>query len=643
MALSITVTVAVSLALALVLTRLMIAFAPRIGLVDHPDERRVHAAPVPRAGGMALWMTFLAGGAIVLACFPGAGVFDWDWFRAFAFASAILVAVGVIDDRTGISPWIKLAAQVGVGGLLFFAKGSGVGTIFGVAVPWFVDLGIWIIWTVGIINAFNLIDGIDGLCAGLATISIGALAVLSFILGRTVDGLIMLAMMAGLIGFLRYNFHPAKIFLGDAGSMFIGLFIASAATVSAGERAVAAAILIPLLVAGVPLFDVLLAVWRRTARTWLSELGVGRAARVFGADKEHLHHRLLDAGLTQRKVAGLLYAVALFGAIIALLPSIFDERAIGITVAAVLIAGLLGFRYLAPVELHTSGAVLDLVLQRPPAGRLIALTYFTYDALVIMMALAFALLVEYNGRFTWLGGHPHLFNLFAITLACGLVGLRMAKAHSRKWGRASIRDFWALILWFSVSMQVAFTLMTLVSHDVAWETVRIFILTGTIALVLFALPRSLTPLIREAVIDSHHRRLGRSTGQRKRLVLYGAGDLGELFLSHLKTTRPAQLDEMRILGYIDDHPNMKGRFLDGFRIYGSVDALPYLKQRLNLHGVVITTTRLEPEQAHRLNRLADEYGLTLYRWRPHLQFAKIGGDQILDEGDDTENQTGTTS
>ena len=605
----------------------MIAVAPRVGLVDEPGERRIHVVPIPRAGGIAVWITFLLVGAMVLTFFPGRGAFTWNWDFGFALASLLLVGVGVVDDRWGISAWAKLAGQIVVAIILFFAKGSGVGSFLGYQIPWMLDLAIWVVWTVGIINAFNLIDGLDGLCSGLATISIGALCVISFVFGKSVDGLIMLGVVGALLGFLRYNFHPARIFLGDGGSMFIGLFVASAATTSAGERAVVVAILIPLLVAGVPLFDVVLAVWRRTARRVLSDLGVGRAAKVFGADREHLHHRLLDLGLTQRKVAGILYGLALVGTIFAILPSIFDERAFGITLAAFFIAALLGLRYLAPVELKASGRLLSMALRRPPAGRFIALAYFCYDALVIAAALVLALSLEADG-FAWSTEEGNLVALVAITLACGLMGLRMGKAHTRHWGRAAIRDFWALAIWFCVSMQVAFTLMTLVEQDLAWSLGRVYLMTGMFALVFFVIPRSLTPLIREAVIDSNHRRVGRSRGLRKRVVLYGAGDLGELFLSHLKTSSPLQLDEMRILGYIDDHPNLKGRVLDGFPIFGSVEQLLHLKEKYDLHGVLITTTLLDPECAHRLNRLAEELDLRVYRWRPHLQFTEIARSEL---------------
>ena len=617
-----------ALVLSLVLTRLMIWLGPRLGLIDVPDgDRRIHSEPIPRAGGIGLWIAFVVSAGCVLASLPVAGALRWDWFIGFIFASGILVAIGVIDDRWGLSAWVKLAGQVGVAVFLFFGRGTGVGTLLGVQVPWGLDLLVWVVWTVGIINAFNLIDGMDGLCAGLATISMAALAVLSFTLGKTTDGIVMLTMIGGLMGFLMFNFHPARIFLGDAGSMLIGLVIASAATASAGERAVAVSLLVPLLVAGVPLLDLLLAVWRRSARRMVSGLGVDRMVKVFGADKEHLHHRLLDGGLNQRNAALMLYALALIGAVLVLIPSLFDNRALGITIPAVFVAGLFGLRNLASVELHASGRVVQIALKRPRAARMIALGYYLYDVLVILFALTIAMMLEYNGEIPWSEGS--LPAAYAITVACGLIGLRLARAQARLWGRAAIRDFWALIIWFAVSIQVAFTLTTFVAEDLAWSYARIFLFTGAIAIALFVVPRSVTTLVRESLLDTGHRRRSRSKQDRKRLVLYGAGDLGELFLSHLKATNAMKLDGMEILGFIDDHPNLRGRIFDGFRIFGSAETLPELEQKYHLHGVIISARMLRPESADRLNQLAESCGLTLYHWGPNLSVTELGAGENL--------------
>lgn len=625
------ITLVGAFALSLILTRIMVWLAPRVGLVDSPGRRRIHTEPTPRAGGIAVWATFVIVATMLFMVFPVSGKLGEGWYGAFVITSGLLILIGLVDDRWGLSAWIKLSGQIAVAVILFFCKGSGVGNFLGFEVHWSLDLLIWVVWTVGIINAFNLIDGLDGLCGGMALISVGALAVVSLLNGRAIDTLMMLVMVGAIGGFLRYNIHPARIFLGDTGSMFLGFFLASAASISAGERAVAASLLVPLLVAGVPFIDVVLAVWRRTARKWLGQMQFDRSVRIFGADMDHLHHRLLKLGLAQRKVAMLFYGAAILVSAIALLPILVGTKATGIAVAAFVIAGIVGLRYIAPIELSTSGTALHFALRKPAASRYLALVYFGYDALVIVLALGVAFMIENSGDFEWVS-HGNVVVVVAVTLACGLGGLRMARAHSRHWARASLRDFWAVILWFAVAMNVAFSLMTFMAQDLAWASMRLYLLTTVFCIPALLLPRSLTPLIREALVDSRHRRKVAAGGSKKRILLYGAGDLGELFLSHLKTAPPAEMEEMCIVGFIDDRINLQHKLLDGFRIRGSIEHLADLADRFDLHGVVLTVTRLDSEYAERLNRVCEEKGLTLYRWRPQLQIREIGSQEL--DGED---------
>jgi UDP-GlcNAc:undecaprenyl-phosphate/decaprenyl-phosphate GlcNAc-1-phosphate transferase len=607
----------------LIFVRAMITLGPKLGFIDLPDERRIHTSPVPRAGGFGVWLAFAA--VILTGIYAGVfegGVLDSTWLQGFIVASAILVFVGMVDDRFGMPATVKLAGQAFAASVLFFFRGVNTGTLLGYEIPLILDLAIWVVWTVAIINSFNLIDGMDGLCAGLGLIATVFLSVICFSSGKITDGWVMLIMAATLAGFLRYNFHPAKIFLGDTGSMFIGLFVASSASVSVGERTGSAVILIPLLVAGIPLFDVILAVWRRTARRFLAHMGDGNTTKIFGADKDHLHHRLLSFGLSQRKVATLLYCIAVCISVIVLLPSFFDGRALGLTVGAFGVCGLIGFRYIAPIELRASGDVLHLALKRPAKARLIFLAFFCFDAIAILASFALAQIILSKGNWEWLN-QPDTLTFSGITLASGMVGTKLARAHSRHWGRASVRDYLSLAIWFLISMQFAFTIFTLTKHDIAWSSLNLLLLTGMFSIGLMIAARSVSVILRESIIDSQHRRMGSSVGVRDRVVLYGAGDLGELFISHLRTTCPAQLSEMRIVGFIDDHPNLKGRVLNGFQVHGAIDALPQLKERFNLKGIVITSTRLDSEKADQLNQLCEELDIQIYRWRPNLQLIQL--------------------
>ena len=181
-------------------------------------------------------------------------------------------------------------------------------------------------WCALLINAFNLIDG---LCSGLVLVSLFVIAGLEFANGRESTAVMMLTMAAAVGGFMRFNLNPAKIFLGDAGSMMLVFFLATSATQIGGEKVVVGSIMLPIAIAGVSLLDVLLAVWRRSARGHLPKSnGEEQNGGIFTADKDHLHHRFLVLGLTQRKVAYVLYRLAVLLAVLCFIPMMVAGRVV---------------------------------------------------------------------------------------------------------------------------------------------------------------------------------------------------------------------------------------------------------------------------------------------------------------------------
>ena len=618
----------VALAISLLLTRIMIRLGPLLGLIDEPGERRIHVKPVPRAGGIAVFLTFVITVFAVHSFSELSGQLSFKWFKAFAAASLLLVIVGILDDRWGVNAWLKLLAHALSAVILFYTSGGNVGSVMGVEVPEYVDLALWIIWTVAIINAFNLIDGMDGLCAGLALISVFSLTVLTIALRSGTDAIVLIVMLGTLLGFLRYNFNPAKIFLGDTGSMFIGFFIASVALVSTGERFTAASLLLPLIVAGIPLIDVMLAVWRRSFRTVLHKLGVGGKDSVFGADQHHIHHRLLSYGLTQRKVATILYTLALLGSFVALIPSLFDHRTMGLTVAALFVSGLIGFRYLAPVELKISGEVFKLILKRPARSRLKRFVLTFYDMASILFGVTFSYVISNNGSFPLFDKSSLANSTFApttaITLASCLFVLNAGKAQIRLWSRATFRDFLSLALWFSIGTIVATTINIIISNE-TFLTIQKQTMTYAFTGILLILPRCLSTLLRESVIDTLHRNVAKPNANRPKVLLFGAGNMGELFLLHIKTTAAGHFNQMRIIGIIDDHPELNLRYQDGFKIRGGLDTVTEICQKKGeLDGIILTMRDTPPDaRLAEILEICREFDLKLYKWAPNLEVIEI--------------------
>ncbi|HVM33772.1 MAG TPA: MraY family glycosyltransferase, partial [Actinomycetota bacterium] len=294
-------------------------FSIKIGAIDHPNDRKVHADPTPTLGGLALVLGLLAAG-LAASRLPE----FQEVFRAssvplgIGVAGIVIFILGVVDDFIALPAPVKLAGQTFAAGILFLANVKFQAVLLpGLYVSLSDDVSVLVTvaWLVVMMNAVNLVDGLDGLAAGIVAIAAASFFVYAFRLSETVlipayaAPLAAIALVGVTLGFLRYNFHPAKIFMGDSGSMLLGLVL-GAATISgvgnvppllspsSAEVFLAyAPLLIPLAVIAIPILDAMLAIVRRARRR----------RSVFHADKEHLHHRLMDLGHGHRQAVIVMY------------------------------------------------------------------------------------------------------------------------------------------------------------------------------------------------------------------------------------------------------------------------------------------------------------------------------------------------
>jgi UDP-GlcNAc:undecaprenyl-phosphate GlcNAc-1-phosphate transferase len=303
---------AAALVVGLLITPVVRHYAHRLELLDMPGGRKVHQVPVPRLGGVAMVIAVAVG--VTVALFSPAELNIVGGLRpnrapAILAAVAVLFAVGVWDDVRGTRPLVKLAFQVAAA-TLAWGLGLSIERLF---FPWgMVELGVaslplTVAWIVGVINAVNLIDGLDGLASGVVLTALGAFGLLAA--GDGVDPTLpIIAATAGAaVGFLAYNLHPASIIMGDTGSMFLGFVVAAIAISLTQDGVSPVAPWVPIIALGVPLADTLWAVIRRTAR----------GAAFFVADRGHIHHQLLERGLSQRDAMLSLTAVSAGLAIVA--------------------------------------------------------------------------------------------------------------------------------------------------------------------------------------------------------------------------------------------------------------------------------------------------------------------------------------
>ncbi len=301
---------AAALLTSLAATPLARRIAVKLGAIDKPTGRRVNKVPVPRMGGIAIFCgiaaafavqyvgTMFLGWPVVLVPSPKLRVNYWMLVLAFC----VIFTTGLLDDKFSLKPAQKLAGQV-LAAVIAVAGGLVIGDISSPLGPEFISLGwmaypVTVVYLVAYVNIINLIDGLDGLAAGISAIASFTMFVLSVMAGRLDAAALSIAVTGSSLGFLRYNFHPASIFMGDSGSLTLGFALGCSSLLSVTRFAGLTTIIVPLVIAAVPILDTLSAIVRRTR----AHVSIGQA------DRGHIHHRLMDEGFDQRQAVLVMYA-----------------------------------------------------------------------------------------------------------------------------------------------------------------------------------------------------------------------------------------------------------------------------------------------------------------------------------------------
>jgi len=319
---TILLTFLISLLLSLLLTPLANKIGVKLGAMDIPNERKVHHSPIPRTGGLAIFMSFIITiGLAVIYHTDITSQIVLDRQTLFLSIGAIIVfATGLFDDCHRLGPKTKFAFQI-IGANFAFFGGVSVLKVafFGYMIQSPVlNYGLTIFWFLLFINAVNLVDGLDGLAGGIVVFASTVLVLLSVLNASYLSALYFSILAGSVLGFLRYNFNPASIFLGDGGSYFLGYAIAGLSIIGSVKSQAGAAIAIPLLALGVPLFDTLLSPLRRFIC----------GQKMFYPDNGHVHHRLISMGLTTRKAVLIIYGVTFILCLLAIVATnLRDERA----------------------------------------------------------------------------------------------------------------------------------------------------------------------------------------------------------------------------------------------------------------------------------------------------------------------------
>ncbi|HSB26603.1 MAG TPA: hypothetical protein VLE19_02055 [Pyrinomonadaceae bacterium] len=581
--------VAASFALALVLTPLVRMFARRFGIVAKPKTDRWHKKPTAMLGGVAIWLSVV----ISVQFFIPHTTYSWVLVRAATF----LFLVGLVDDILHIKPYQKLIGQI---------LGSAFVIYYGLSLPWtssvVVNMALAMFWLIGITNAINLLDNMDGLASGIAIIAAGFLA-LSFVnTNQHVEALIMVAFAGALLGFLVYNSNPASIFMGDCGSLFVGFFLASSALVNVSggrSRSFLPVLAVPILVLFIPIFDT-------TFVTILRKLS-GRAASQGGRD--HTSHRLVALGMSERHAVLMLYG---FAALSGLLALIVQRARLDVSLAAIagftIVLTLIGV-YLAGVKVYDQTEEAIALKEKPLYTFLVDLSYkrrifeVLLDVILINLAYWGAYAIKF-GPFS----HSPAWNLFVRTLPV-LVFVKMTVflvmgVYRGLWRYTSVDDLIVFLKAVIIS-SVASVMVVLFAFRFQGFSRTAFLIDGVLMFMFLASSRLAFRFFRQMLPAG-------SLQNGRRVLIYGAGDGGELLLRELRNNAELHLSP---IGFLDDDPAKNGKVIHGLRVFGANGDLSKVCELQAVDEVVISSMKMSEERIEEIIRICAERQIEVKRMR----------------------------
>jgi UDP-GlcNAc:undecaprenyl-phosphate/decaprenyl-phosphate GlcNAc-1-phosphate transferase len=579
--------VAASFCLAVILTPLVRSLARRFGFVAKPKIDRWHKKPTAMLGGLAIWLSVLITSSVFSLRIA--------YGKQILLASTFLFLVGLVDDLIHIKPYQKLIGQI---------LGSAFLVYYGLTVPWtgsvLINMALAIFWLIAITNAINLLDNMDGLASGIAIIAAGFLALSFLNTGQLTEALILLIFAGGLLGFLVFNSHPASVFMGDCGSMFVGFFLASTSLmqVSGGRsRSLLPVLVVPILILFIPIFDT-------TFVTVLRKLS-GRAASQGGRD--HTSHRLVALGMSERNAVLMLYGFAALSGVLALL---VQRARLDVSLAAIasfsIVLTLIGV-YLAGVKVYDESEQELAFRDKPLYAFLVDVSYKRriFEVLLDVVLIILSYWASYAINFPPANTAWQLFIRTLPVLVFVKMSVFLATGVYRGlWRYTSTSD---LIVFAKavVLSSVGSLLLILFLFRFEGFSRKVFIIDAVLMFLFLAGSRMAFRLFRQLVPA-----VSKQNGRR--VLIYGAGDGGELLLRELRNNRELQLAP---IGFLDDDPAKNGKVIHGLRVFGGNGDLGSVCSQQEVDEVVISSMKMTEARIQEVLRTCSEKNITVKRMR----------------------------
>lgn len=580
----------------MILTRLCVNLLPKLGFIDMPDERRVHKKPIPRGGGFAIIIAFFLFSLPLCVYNPKASQF----LLAFAPPALIIILCGLLDDRFSLQAKVKLGIQIIAGFLLWWSPLSTDPIrldFFFIILPEWLSITLTICMVIGVVNAFNLIDGLDGLAAGLSIVSALSLGAWAFALLQGSHMLLICLVLAGsCLGFLRYNFYPAKIFMGDTGSNFLGFFFAACCINSMSKDDTTVALLVPLIAIGLPILDVFLAIWRRGLRKLNAPKG---SSGIMSADMDHLHHRIYASCQDQRKTAIIMYSIAAVFGLAGLSMILFKHGRMRFGYIILVIVGVMAVRKLATVEMLDSAKMILTGLSSSKKQRLIAMIHPIFDLFALVLAFVLTNYLVQKALLDNFWVTLQYIVIIYIILACSGV-------YKIVWGRSSVRDYCYLAEVLFLGSLVAWGAGLPVSEP--WTDARaVFFFMWAIFFIVGE--RLILHYIEVWVVRELYVKNAVTKDVIDDVMIFGAGVGCRTYLAYLGYTYD---DIYNIRGIIDDDTSLHGFKVMGYKVLGGRSNIAEIYAKQPFQRLVISSQSIDENVVEELREFANQNSIKVY-------------------------------
>ncbi len=601
---TVAVTFAISLVLAVALTPVSAALACRAGWVSNPRSDRWGRRTVALDGGIAIAVAFFAGSLVVVRELDRSSL-------ALLAAGAFMFVVGLLDDRLHLKPHTKFLAQIAVAvGLVE------VGFRFGLTVEGFVyfDQLMTILWLVGIGNAFNLLDNMDGLCAGIAAIAAASLSVLCLQSGEFAVAALCAALCGATIGFLRYNFAPARVFMGDSGSLMLGMFLAGAPLlrkVEGQSQSIVSILALPVLVLMIPLLDTtLVTIARRLARRPVSQGGC-----------DHASHRLVALGLSERRAVLFLWCLGAAGGLCALAVNSLDWVLGNLLMPLFLLCiGALGLQ-LGQVRIYHERDELGELLDRPAVPLLARgrhrrrIAELIIDTLAVAVGFYLANLLRYEAQMS----SPYVQALYRqaapVVIVAHLVAYFASGVYRGIWRHTSVAELARFARAVTIGLLLSLIGLYLLGR-LAGMSRTVLVINWILQLGLLAGSRVGYKLLRDVLADGG--------GERRQVLVIGNGDESDLVLRRLKMDRGLGMEPC---GVICEEPEAVGLEIHGVPVLGTSETIRDVLSSHRVSEAVLVDEHYPSEGWDRIRRVCGELGVPTRTIRTQLARVDEGGSE----------------